>query len=66
MVYLLKYPLDFNFGKYVAIDGHSDIDKTKQFIEKFQLVHQVVQEQLGKSQAKYKTRHDKHRVDRNF
>jgi hypothetical protein len=26
----------------------------------------MVQEQLEKSQAKYKTRHDKHRVDQNF
>jgi hypothetical protein len=26
----------------------------------------VVQEQLEKSQAKYKTRHDKHRVDHSF
>ena len=30
------------------------------------MVHQVVQEQLEKSQAKYKARHDKHRVDHHF
>jgi hypothetical protein len=64
--YLLKYPLDFIFGKYIAIDGQYDIDRAKKFIEKIQLVHQMVQEQLEKSQAKYKTRHDKHRVDHSF
>ena len=36
------------------------------FIERIQLVHQAVQEQLEKSQAKYKVRHDKHRVDHHF
>ena len=30
------------------------------------MVHQAVQEQLEKSQAKYKVRHDKHRVDHHF
>ena len=60
--YLPKSPLDFIFGKDVAIDGHYDIDKAKKFIEQIQLVHQMVQEQLEKSQAKYKTRHDKFHV----
>jgi hypothetical protein len=64
--YLPKSPLDFIFGKYVAIDGHYDIDRAKKFIEKIQLVHQMVQEQLEKKQAKYKTRHDTHRVDHSF
>jgi hypothetical protein len=64
--YLQKYPLDFIFGKDDANDGHSDIDKVKKFIEKIQLVHQMVQEQLEKSQGKYKTRHDKHCVDHSF
>ena len=36
------------------------------FIERIQLVHQVVQEQLEKSQAKYKVWHDKHWVDHHF
>jgi hypothetical protein len=48
------------------VDGHSDADKAMKFIQKIQLVHQVVQEQLEKSQAKYKARHDKHRVDHHF
>jgi hypothetical protein len=64
--YFPKSPLDFIFGKDDANDGHSDIDKAKRFIEKIQLVHQMVQEQLEKSQAKYNTRHDKHRVDHSF
>lgn len=41
--YLPKSPLDFIFGKYVVIDGHSDIDKARRFIEQIQLVHQRVQ-----------------------
>jgi hypothetical protein len=52
--YLPKSPLDFIFGKDVAIDGHSDVDKAKKFIEQVQFVHQTIQEQLEKSQAKYK------------
>lgn len=40
--YLPKSPLDLIFGKDVAIDGHSDIDKERMFI--IQLVHQRVQE----------------------
>ena len=42
--YLPKYPLDFIFGKNVAIDGLSDIDKARNFIEKIQIIHQQVQE----------------------
>ena len=44
--YFLKSPLDFIFGKDVAIDGHSDIDKARNFIEKIHIIHQQVQEQL--------------------
>jgi hypothetical protein len=63
---LPKSPLDFILEKDVAIDGHSDIDKARMFIERIQLIHQQVQEQLEKSQGKYKERHDKHRVDHKF
>jgi hypothetical protein len=59
---LPKSPLDFIFGKDVAIDGHSDFDKAKKFIEQVQFVHQIVQEQLEKIQAKYKARHEKFHV----
>jgi len=64
--YFPKSPLDFIFEKDVALYGHSDIDKIKKFIEKIQLIHQTVQEQLEKSQAKHKARHDKNHVDHQF
>jgi hypothetical protein len=64
--YLPKSPLDFIFGKDIVVDGQYDIDRAEKFIEQIQSIHQVVQEQLEKSQAKYKTRHDKHRVDHSF
>ena len=64
--YFPKSPLDFIFGKDVSIDGHLDIDRAKKFIEQIQLVHQMVQEKLEKIQAKYKKRHDKHRVNHSF
>jgi hypothetical protein len=44
--YLPKYPLDFIFGKDIAIDGQYDIDRVENFIEQIQLIHQMVQEQL--------------------
>ena len=40
--YFPRSPLDFIFDKYVAIDGHSDIDKARKFIEKIQVVHHTV------------------------
>jgi hypothetical protein len=63
---LPKSPLYFIFGKYIAVDGKYDIDRAEKFIEQIQSIHQVVQEKLEKSQAKYKMRHDKHRVDHSF
>ena len=63
---LPKSPLDFIFWKDVAIDGHSDIDKARKFIEKIQMIHQQVEEHFEKIQSKYKERHDKHRVDHKF
>jgi hypothetical protein len=62
----LPKSLDFIFEKYIVVDGQYDIDRAEKFIEQIQLIHQVVQEQLEKSHAKYKTRHDKHRVDHSF
>ena len=35
-------PLDFVFGKYIAVDGHSDVDKETRFIEQIQDIHQAV------------------------
>ena len=46
--------------------GIVNIDKAWKFIEKIQIIHQQVQEQLEKSERKYKERHDKHRVDHKF
>jgi hypothetical protein len=63
---LPKSPLDFIFGKDIATDGQYDIDRAKNFIEQIQSIHQMVQEQLEKSRAKYKTRHEKHHIDHSF
>ena len=60
--FIPKFPLDFIFRKDIAVDGHSDVDKETKFIEQIQEIHQAVQEQLEISQAKYKARHDMHRV----
>ena len=59
-------PLDFIFGKDVAIDDHSDICKAKKFIEQIQCIHQTVQGQLEKSQGTYKESDVKHHVDLKF
>jgi len=58
--------LDFVFGKDIAVDGHSDVEKATKFIKQIQEIHQAVQEQLEKSQAKYKARHDKHQMEHSF
>ena len=57
--------LQYHLGKKdVVIDG--DMDKAKKFIERLQMVLQIVQDQLEKSQGKYKTRYDKNHVDHKF
>jgi len=58
--------LDFVFGKDIIVYGHSDVDKATKFIEQIQEIHQEVQGQLEKSQAKYKARHDKHQMEHSF
>ena len=63
--YLPKTLMDFSFGKD-AVDGHHDVDKALRFIQRIQAVQCAVQEQLEKSQEKYKARHDKHRIDHQF
>ena len=52
--YLSKSPLDFICGKDVAIEGHSDIDKTRKFIEQIQLVHQRFKNNMRKSKESTK------------
>ena len=64
--YFPKSPLDFIFDKDSIVDKNSNEVKAMKFIERIQLVNQAFQEQLEKSQAKYKVRHDKHRVDHHF
>ena len=64
--FIPKSPLDFVFGKDIVVDGHSDVDKATKFIEQLQETHQAVQEQLERSQAKYKARHGKHRIEHSF
>ena len=61
-----KSPLDFVSGKDTIVEGHSDVDRATRFIEKIQEIHQAVQEQLEKIQAKYKARNDKHWMERSF
>jgi hypothetical protein len=56
--YLPKSPMDFSFREASKEDGKDDVDKAKRFIQRIQQVHEVVQEQLEKIQAKYKTRHE--------
>jgi hypothetical protein len=64
--YLPKSPLDFILDKDSIVDENSNEVKEMKFIERIQLVHQAVQEQLEKCQAKFKAQHDKHRVDHHF
>ena len=58
--------MHFVFGKDTTVEGHNDVDKATRFIEQIQEIHQAVQEQLEKSQAKYKARHDKHWMEHSF
>ena len=54
------------FGREDGSSGHNDKDKAQQFILRTQMIHQAVQEQLEKIQARYKAWHDKHWVDHQF
>lgn len=64
--FIPRSPLDFVFEKDIAVAEYSDVDKATRFIKQMQKIHQAVQEQLEKSQAKYKARHHKHRLEHNF
>ena len=64
--FIPKSSSDFVFGKDTTVDGHNDVDKATKFIEKIHEIHQAVQEQLERIQAKYKAWHDKHRVAHSF
>ena len=54
------------YGRYVDSNEEINEDRSHKFIQRIQQVHQAVREQLEKSQAQYKARHDKHRVDHQF
>ena len=64
--FIPKSPLDFVYSKDIAVDEHSDVEKETKFNEQIQEIHQAVQEQLERSQAKYKARHDKLRFEHSF
>jgi len=55
--------MDFRFSKEAKEGGHGDVDKAIKFIQRIQKIHEVVQDQLEKTRAKYKMRHDKHRME---
>jgi hypothetical protein len=44
----------------------SEVDKENKFIEGIQHIHQQVHDILDRANAKYKQRHDQHRVPHNF
>ena len=47
-----RSPLDFVFGKDTVVEGHNDVDRATRFIEQIQEIHQALQEELEKIQAK--------------
>lgn len=66
--YLPKSPFDMAFASTSDGDSvlHNEEERAKNFIKRIRLIHQKVKEKLEKSQAKYKERHDHHRVDHKF
>jgi hypothetical protein len=54
------------YGRDVDSNEERTEDRARKFIQRIQQVHQAVREQLEKSQAQYKSWHDKHRVDHQF
>jgi hypothetical protein len=54
------------YGRDVDVNEERTEDRAHKFIQRIQQIHQAVREQLEKSQAQYKARHDKHRVDHQF
>jgi hypothetical protein len=61
--YLPKLPLDLMYGRDADVNEERTEDRFCNFIQRIQQIHQAVREQLEKSQAQYKSQHDKHRVD---
>jgi hypothetical protein len=64
--YLPKVPLDLMYEREADSNEERNEDSAYKFIQRIQKVHQVVSEQLEKSQTQYKAHHDKQRVDHQF
>ncbi|KAL6134086.1 hypothetical protein ACLB2K_066319 [Fragaria x ananassa] len=66
--YLPPSPFDMVFTAGDSHHGKGESDKLRAqwFLEKISQIHATVEAQLRKSQAKYKAKHDKHRVPCNF
>ena len=66
--YLPPSPFDMVFT--VGTDHHGKVAterlNAQKFLEKISKIHATVEAQLQKSQARYKAKHDKHRVPCNF
>lgn len=52
----------YHLGKN-DVTSDSNMDKAKDFIERIQMVHQTMQEQIDKVKGKYIEKHDKNRGD---
>ncbi|KAL6217406.1 hypothetical protein ACLB2K_010623 [Fragaria x ananassa] len=65
--YLPPSPFDmvFTAGDSHHGKGESDKLRAQRFLEKISQIHATVEAQLRKSQAKYKAKHDKHRIGDN-
>jgi hypothetical protein len=61
--YLPKVPLDLMYGRDADVNEEQTEDRARKLFHRIQQIHQAIREQLEKSQAQYKARHDKHRVD---
>ena len=67
--FLPSSPFDLEFvscGEIQSAKEEAEHTKAFKFLESIQKTHKIVEEQLKKSQAKYKARHDKHRVPCNL
>ena len=64
-VYNLHHNVLYNLGKKDRATDNN-MDKAKAFIERLQMVHQKMQEQLENVKGKYTKRHDKDRGDHKF
>ncbi|KAM1724678.1 hypothetical protein ACFX11_023101 [Malus domestica] len=66
--YLLSSPFDMTFSLDDKQKGKEEEDRLKaqRLLESVSKVHKEVEEQLQKSQQRYRARHDKHRLQHDF